>query len=339
MSIAKGDYIVVEAGKNVLLKVREVDGKNITGINQQMKRNSEGVYEKRLPLTVKSSQVLVNLGKTPRPGKVYGVNIEPLYKRVDTNTCGQLLFFVDMDDKQTTRVKKALIRTYKKLAERKLGGVPAQIEIRPVQGKYAGWYKFLPKAEADVLCLKPNLEMSDDKDLTYLIAHEYAHGVWFRMMTRGNIARWIALYDKHMAQSTWEDADLEDIKNESIASEGIRNYLREAEEELRPVIRAVLRSIKSLHGVDAKHLDTLIRQGHSIDEYWPTQVQFADRNVIISEYAMKSPEEFFAEAFSFWFIGKSLPKEVQKLLDRSLSQLAKHQVNGDEEVTTTSDED
>lgn len=334
-TISKGDFLVVDAGTRCLIKVKEVDGKTITGLNQKMKRDAEGKYEKRFPITVKKSEVLVNLGPSPRPGKVYGVNIEPLYKKVDTNTVGEILFFADYDEKQTSVIKKALIRTVKKLKAKRLGGVPFQVEVRNPEGKYAGWYHFLPKAEQDVLCIKPNLDMTTPADLEYVISHEYAHGIWYRMMRAENIAKWIALYDKHMALTSAEEGDLDSIYQEIVDAGSIREFQKNADEETQLVIKACLRSIRALHGVDRKHLDLLLRNGHSIEEYWPSYVEYSEKNVIVTAYGSTKPEEFFAEAFAHWFVGKKLPKEVEKLLIRSLAQLSKGRINSENEEETT----
>ena len=338
-TVKKGDFLVVEAAKRCLIKVKEVEGKNVTGIAQQMKRTADGKYEKRPSITVKTRDIVVNLGATPLPGKVYGVNIEPLYKKVDTNTCGQILFFVDMDDAHTKKTKNALIKVFKKMKAKRLAGVPCEIEVRRPEGKYAGWYHFLPKAENDVLCIKPNFDMMTPADMEYIISHEYAHGVWFRMLRQDNIAAWIELYDQHMALASASEEDLKEILEEAVGEGSIRAYMKACDEDTLPIVKACLRQIRSLHGVDRKHLDVLLRSGRSIEEYWPTYVEFFDRNVIVSEYAQKSPEEFFAEAFSFWFTGKSLPKEVRKLLERSLSQLVRDRINTEDEEETTRDRD
>ena len=41
------------------------------------------------------------------------------------------------------------------------------------------------------------------------------------------------------------------------------------------------------------------------------------------EYAEKSPEELWAEAFSLKFIGKKLPAKLAELLDKCLRTLVK----------------
>lgn len=332
--IKKGDYLIVESAKRCLMKVKEIAGKEISGLNQKMKRGADGQYEKRMTMTVRRRDVLLNLGQSPMPGKVYGVNIEPMYRKIETNTCGTVLFFVDFDDKKIEKTKKALVRTFKKLKKKRLGGLSVEIEIRKAEGKYAGYYHFLPKSGVDVLCIKPNFEMMSDSDLEYVIAHEYAHGIWYRMMRPDNIAKWIALYDKHMLPTRIEEDELKDVYAEMESSGSFREYQRSCDEDTKPVLKAVLKSIRATHGVDRKHLDLLIRHGHSIEEYWPTQVEFTDRGVIVSEYARKSPEEFFAEAFAFWFAGKNLPKEVSKLLVKSLAQLSKGRINAESEEHT-----
>jgi hypothetical protein len=334
MKISKGDFLVIDTGKRMLIKARTVEEGTVSGINQTMKRGKDGRYEKRLPVTARTKEVIVNLGKSPPPGKVYGVKIEPLYQRVDTNTCGQILFFSDMKEKEVTATKNILIKTYKELKKQRLGGIPAQIEVRPPEGKYAGWYHFLPKAEEDVLCVKPDFAVQTPADMRYIIAHEYAHGIWFRMMRPDNIAKWIAMYDKHMALTSSEEDDLTDILNEVIDAGSVRDYMKDADEETLLIVKACLKHIRQVHGIDRKHLDSLMRNGHSIEDYWPTYVEFSEKNVIVSEYAQKSPEEFFAEAFSHNFIGKKIPKDVKDLLTRSLSQLQKGRVNGEEDATT-----
>lgn len=334
MPIKKGDFLIVEAAKRCLIKVKEIDGKNISGLNQKMKRGADGQYEKRLTVAVRRKDVLLNLGPAPMPGKVYGVNIEPLYRKVETNTCGTILFFVDMDDKKVELTKKALIRTFKKLKKKRLGGLSVEIEIRKAEGKYAGYYHFMPKSPTDELCIKPNFDMMTPADLEYVIAHEYAHGIWYRMMRPDNIAKWIALYDKHMLPTKVEQDELADIYAELESHGSMRDFMKSCDEETLPVVKACLKAIKSVHGVDRKHLDMLLRHGHSIEEYWPTQVEYSDRGVIVSEYARKNPEEFFAEAFAFWFAGKNLPKEVSKLLIRSLAQLSKGRINAEDEEHT-----
>lgn len=330
MNFNKGDFLIVEnaIGRNSLIRISEVDKKTVSGADQTMKRNAEGKYEKRFKMTVKHKDVIVNLGPTPPPGKVYGVNIEPLLKKEPTKIAGDILFFTRADEEQVATIKKAVVRTFKQLKKKRLGGISVSIEVRKSEGKYAGYYQFLPKAEEDVLCIKPSLEMATPEDMKYIISHEYAHGIWFRMMRPENVARWIALYDKHMAPTAVSGDALQEIYNEICDAGSVRGYMKECDDETLAAIKSCLKHIRSVHGIDRNHLDHLLRHGHDISEYWPEYVEFSERNVIVSEYAMKSPEELFAEAFSFWFCGRSLPKDVQKLLDRSLAQLSKGRING-----------
>lgn len=341
MKIAKGDFIVAEAPKKGLFKVTEIgeDGR-LAVISQSTKRNSEGKFEKKLKIDVSPKQVLTNLGKAPHAGTVYGVKIEPLYRRESTNLAGDILFYVNMKDAEVEKVKKLAIRFYKKLKEKRLRMSIPEIEIRTPQGKYAGYYKFMPRAEADVLCIKPSLDTMPAQEIEYYFAHEYAHGIWFRHMTDGNVVKWIQMYDKHMALREVDEADLNEVLEEIIAAGSFRDWKRNAEEEDQQIGRACLRHIKHVHGIDKNHLESLLRQGQSLEDYWPTFVEFSEKGVIISEYANKSPEEFFAESFAFWFVGKKLPADVQKLLDRSLSQLIRAgKVLRDEAQSTDSEEE
>lgn len=320
-SLEKGDFLVTQIeGKKQLVKVIDPSDKTkIIGLSQRMTRNAEGEYEKRTKVDFKAKEIVVNLGKSPLPGKVYGVNIEPLFRKEDTNICGEILFFVDFDDKQVAKTKNALIKAYKELKAKNLLIFDATVEIRAAEGKYAGWYKHLPKGPLDILCVKPNFDTMKDSDLRYVILHESAHGIWYRGLSKKSIAKWIQMYEKHMALSECDEDALKEFLDEIKDAGSIRDYLKSAEEEQKLSVKAALKHIKAVHSINAQHLDSLLRQNEPIDEYWPSFVEFSEKNFIISEYAATEPEEFFAEAFAYWITGKKLPKDVQKLLDISLS--------------------
>ncbi len=338
MEIKKGDFVVIDQGKNVLVKVIAIEGKEFRALNQAMKRNTEGKYEKKLPTVFRKRDVVVNLGPSPRPGKVYGVKIEPLYRKEQSDDA-RFLFFVDYDDKLVARTVKAVSRAYADMKKARLNGIPAEIEVRNPEGKYSGWYHFLPRADHDVLCIKPNYEMMQPIDLDYVIKHEYGHGVWFRRLPSRVMARWVAAYDKHMALSSADAKDLDEVLAEVISAGGVRDFLRGADEETTQILKACLRHIRSVHGIDSKHLDLLILDGNDLTSYWPTYVQYSERNVMVSEYARKSPEELFAEAFAFKFTGKSLPKHIDKLMTMSLAKLKSvSAIREDDEETSTRDD-
>lgn len=322
-SLNKKDFAVVELeGKNLLVKVAATEGKSYIGSTQRMSRRSDGTYETRKKITFRRKDVLVNLGPSPKNGKVYGVTVEPLRERVETNTCGEILVFAKLDSKELSRVKTALVKSYKFLDKKGLLKVQPALEIRPPSGKYSGTYQVFPKATSDLLVLYPNFETMDDDYLRYAILHEYGHALWFRCLSDRSIASWIQLYAKHTALNACDEDDLSSMLEEIVSAGSIKDFLRSADdEETKLQVKAILRHIKNLHSITQKHLDKLLRLNEDISSYWPSFVEFSEKNFIISEYAATEVEEFFAEAFSFALTGKKLPKDVKKLLDKSLNRL------------------
>ena len=61
--------------------------------------------------------------------------------------------------------------------------------------------------------------------------------------------------------------------------------------------------------------------GDEVDRYWPKALELGSRETILTPYAKKSPEELASEAFGLKFEGKTLPKKVSEVLDKTLRGL------------------
>ncbi len=80
---------------------------------------------------------------------------------------------------------------------------------------------------------------------------------------------------------------------------------------------------KDLHAIDRKHFELALMLGDDVSVYWPKTVELSEKKVIISDYAKRSPEELFAEAFALNFVGKKLPQKLHDLLDKHMRTLVK----------------
>jgi hypothetical protein len=215
------------------------------------------------------------------------------------------------------------------------GYFKVELEVRQPQGKYAGMYKHRPKGDTDILIIKPDLTMDG---LEYLIHHEYAHGIWYRMMTPKMRLSWVRLYHKYITLQEIKEKELQDILADLEASGSVGGFLREAEENTKAQVKEVLKHILNVHGLNKSHLEMMLENDESISEYWPSSIEMSEKETCITEYARKSPEEFFAEAIAHKFTGRMLPKRVEELYEKTMSRLAKGVVTQTDEAAEDSEE-
>jgi hypothetical protein len=316
MKPSVGDYVLlqVQRGKQDLVRIIKASDGSCKGTLIK-----EG--EDNPAFEFKATEIVANLGHSPRVGDVYGVKIEPLRERLgESSFWGEIRLYVDLDDRQKKRLKKGMQAARDVLERRKLPVVAIDTEIRNPHGKYAGYYKHKPKAEADILCFRPDEEFSN---LEYVICHEYGHGIWFRHMTPKQRMSWINMFHDAVILSKVNKKDLANILDGLKTNGDLSSYMKECDEETLRIMRAIVRHIKQVHDLDRKHFELALITGEDVDVYWPSVIEVSEKNVLVSTYAQKSPEELFAESFGLFCSGKKLPKKVGELLDRTLRSLVK----------------
>jgi len=319
-TFTKGDYILVDVGLKKPKLLKATDGKE--GIEVVTRRDNAGEFAKPGRFAFKQKNILINFGEYVPPGKVYGVDVEVKHGKIETNICGDILLFLSISDAEKKILKNAFIKVFKRLKEMKLLKFNAEIEIRHQFSKMVGCYQFHPKAEKDVLVLYPNFKKITDKDLPYIISHESAHGIWYRHLHDQQKAEWIEAYHKHNEITEVSKKDLQNILEDIINTGSVRAFIKEVPDDANTV-KHCLKFIKRTHGLDARHIELLLKARKDISDYWPTHVEFTEQEILVSEYGKKNAEEFFAESFSFWFSGKQLPKALLSLLHKTLPQTVK----------------
>lgn len=316
MKPSVGDYVLLQVnrGKHDLVRVVKASENNYK-CRLVVEDDANTAFE------FKISEMVANLGHSPRVGDVYGVKIEPLRERMGNSSFwGEIRLYVDLDDKQKKRLKKGMQEARSVLERRKLPVVSIDTEIRNPQGKYAGYYKHKPKAECDILCFRPDEDFSN---LEYVICHEYGHGIWYRHMTPKQRMTWINLFHDAVTLSKVNKKDLANILDGLKTNGDLSSYMKECDEETLRIMRAIVRHIKQVHDLDRKHFELALITGEDVDVYWPSVIEVGEKNVLVSTYAQKSPEELFAESFGLFCSGKKLPKKVSELLDKTLRSLVK----------------
>lgn len=329
MKLQQGAYIILKLNtdKPQLARCTRAEGDDLKAVLEKEKDKDE-----KSPPVIKfqKTDLMAVLGKRPKVGSVYGLKIEPLVRREAYRGWGDARLYNWFDDHQLELLKDGLEDAFKKLkALRVTGQFKVELEIRQPQGKFAGMYKFRPKAETDILIVKPETNM---ENLDYYVFHEYAHGIWYRMMTPKMRLRWIRLFTDYTTLLEMQEKELASLMEDIEAEGSIRAYQKGAEEETKLQIKEILKHIMQIHGIGVSHLDMMLENDESIIDYWPTNLEISEKEEPITDYAKKSPEEFFAEAVSFKFLGRRIPKKIEELYEKTMSRLTKGGIDTTEDA-------
>ena len=317
MEIKVGDYLVLKivAGKNSLVKCCAVaqDGKRGKAV---LETNAD---KPEPPIEFKMREVVANLGHSPSSGSVYGVKVEPIRERLELNLWNEVCVHHPLDDQKRKQLKTAMTAVASKLKSQHAPKLALTTEIRTQTGTMAGYYKYRPKADTDVLCVKLDDDMSD---LEYRFSHEYAHGIWFRNFTPKMKFAWIEMFHTAVEITEYSEADLQSLLEDLKTAGDIRTFVKDnADDNL--VIRAIFRHIKTTHAIEKSHFEMALMLGNEIDQYWPSAMELGEKKLLLSKYAQKSPEELWAECYSMKFIGKKIPSVLDSLLNKCMRSLVK----------------
>lgn len=317
MPVEKDSYVILRFGnKNVLaLAINPERGRAVLDHTLADEEPKHVEYD--------DSNLVANLGKKPKSGTAFGVKIEPFVSGQETKY-GALLFYRTLNDLEKKALKNALTTTYDTLGEMRLNIFPlTSLQVRPKRGKYAGHYKFKRgrSGTTDHVVLHPE-SFEDVKYNTYVLYHEYAHAIWFKLVSNRTKARWIRLYRKRLELSNILKERLEPMLEELMAFSGsLREFYKELDDQDRLVFKEVLMHYRRYHKMTPADLDILhVDDSEAFASMWPKRTTLVEEKPDLSEYSLTNVDEFFAEAFAFSMTGKKIPKDVQKALDVTLKK-------------------
>jgi len=316
MEISTGDYVVLDLAKAQLAKVVRAE----KPFKAVLERDREAESSKVVPVEFKLSDVLANLGKSPRAGTVHGVKIEPLHRTDSSKFFASIRIYQDMSEERYKAFRQEMISFIKTIKAKGLAGPSVELEVRPVSGKYSGYYKFHRTGDTDILCVRPNESLDG---MSYIFAHEWGHAIHNRMMPKHIWLKWIKSYHDHVSVTSIDDAELISLREEIEAVRSLGEYLKDCTEDVKPIVKAILKYVSQVQGLSKHHLELMLASDESLEEIWPTALDLSNKDMVISEYAEKSPEEFFAECFAFHFLGRKLPKNLAALMEVTLRSLVK----------------
>lgn len=319
MQVSQGDYVILNMGKKPeLARISQVPEGKKGKLQATLCREVDTEVKTVLPVEFTMTEVVSILGKRPRIGSVYGAKVEPLLKTRNSKIWNEIRFYAYIDEAWEKLIVKEVAVAMHKLEKMRLDGVQLDLEIREVGGKYAGWYKNYPRRDIDKLCVKP---MPNAEGLHGVVWHEYGHAIWFRRMTSKQRFEWVKLYHEYIGLQDVSESDLNKIRKQVEASGSMGRYAKEADEEQQLIFKCIMRQISQVHNMQKKHLDMALFQGESLKDFWPTSLEMSEKQVIVTDYARKNPEELFAESFQLHVEGKKLPKAVRLLMETTLGKL------------------
>ena len=321
MKINQGDYLILRMGVRAeLARCTKAEDKKYTAVLEKESKDVEGSAKIDV-VEFEYRDVLTNLGRHPEVGTVYGQKIEPLKKQFTAgNAWTNIKLYQDLTETEEEALKHELVVASKRLRALGVHGLKHVVEVRNPQGKYAGYHKYRPKGEVDILCVKPEKNL---EGLQYLIFHEYAHGMWHRSINARTRLRWIQLYHEYITLQAVLGTELEEVLSEVTSAGSIKDFLSDCDDQSLLIVKDALRHISHVHSLNKKHLELALVQGESIEAYWPTSLELSEKETCITEYARVSPEEFFAEAFAFHFCGRKVPKKIEAVINTTLGRLIK----------------
>lgn len=320
MGIQVADYVIGqdEKGRKYLAQVVKIRGDKV-----HVALDKDRAYKPQNAM-FETSQIVAVLGHEPAHGTAYGCKVEPYRSTLVHPEWGNVHLFVKKTKADLKALRTGFDRVAAKLKRHGIFGFVAQgaleTEVRPPSGKYSGMYKFSNKGgePQDRMLLKPTPESAFDR----VIAHEAGHGVWFRLLNAKLQARWVNLYHSYMKLKQFEPHAIRKLRDQYIEdSLPVAEFRSGLDEDASAMFDLLIGSVSSTTRLANKHLDLLAANGDLgvIHDSWPLHLEDSDHEIVVSEYASTSPEEFFAEAFCNWLLGVKLPKRVTKAIEKTVS--------------------
>jgi hypothetical protein len=326
MKISESDYVVCKDPQQPKKQPFLV---NVTSVGEE---HFKGILEhdrhlKQEHVKLPKFAVLANLGDDPTPGTYAGADARDIFKKTVQHGIWNDVHYLSKPNKA---VRKALMHsldvTGDKLDRMGFSHLFDSVctEIRSGRGKYAGMYIHSGKED------KPHrlqLFLKDDHStqMNYVLYHEAGHAIRYQYVKSPKIrSLWLKWFNLSVPVEPIEEKEFKKLlkRIEKEECESVGEFGSSLEEEDQRTLKTVLRFIKQIHHVGAKELNCLLaaQKYEQLSDLWPSrELDVSDLKPIVSEYATKNVEELFAESFAFYMTKKKLPKNIEKLLENTLS--------------------
>lgn len=328
----KDSYVILDLDEKPVLAYAFTKGKAML---------EKGIEDSETVKTVKfeSSQVLACLGNSPKPGSsVFGITINPYEKTFKVKGWGQIHIYLKLKNRELKYLKECIEDVLKTLKKYKatdflpLAGTKVYI---PASKEVSYSAKKPTKANPDMLTDTMTLHPETFKEKDYLknvILKGCAIGVWKNQVPEDIKARWVSMFSKRTEIHTVDQATLDSMHDNLVSYleenpgawvKDFKNNVLEPEDGL--ILDSIFLKIKRIHYLSAPEVLNVLKQRgvKRFDMYWPESTDFSEQVADINEDSGKSVEALFINAFTYHVDGRSLPKDVSKLMSKTLKSLTR----------------
>lgn len=327
----KGDFCIGQARNDKgVLKTFLFKASAITkGIVVGSLEHDRHIMGKNNSIEIPAKDVIVNLGKEPKQGKVYGVDVSNIHRgRHQHEHFGTIHWFYVPEKEIGKALNVAFDKSYKILKHNRLDFMVQDSciwEVLPTNGqKLAGMYKRSRDIAKKPHRLQIHPEVMPTTEFVYIILHELSHHLDWEFATSTKLkAAWLRLFNTTIKLTTIKKDKSIEILNQLLDGEDRPSDFKTVlSDEDTLIYKWILRTIQKDASLSVRELDILFEADYKDDirAVWPQRtIPQKELVPVISEYATKNYRECFAEAVSFYLIGKKLPKNVTTLLDKTFS--------------------
>jgi hypothetical protein len=304
--LEKNYVVFVQGNKKALGRVKKDLGEVVSVLTEPSQTSVE----------IDKSAILAVLGTNPPQGKVYGVDVKPKKYgfSIDETEVTSFISRSIFDQKSLTREVTSAFNSVKedtkKVANRDIA-INA-IDLQHKNNKTAGMYYQYKDGSNKV---EVYLDSMDVDEIYEILAHEVGHHVWYDMVTPVYKTKWIKLFHEsaldviHVPTKT-----IKSFWDEFAASGHVED------DQQKALLKMIRWHLSKVHHLSSKSVKHLLSTGESIAEYLPDNGYMSLPTATLTEYATKSAEEFFAEAYRLYLLN-TLPKSIDKAMDKTLGNL------------------
>jgi hypothetical protein len=329
------DYVVVQTKSErpkptyTLVKVTSFSGSTING------RLEVNPHIKPQTVSFPTSDIVVNLGASPAPGKVYGVDTSNIYRKTLNHPAfGEVHFMCKPTPSEIKKLDSAMKSLHVKLKKNKLlfliedGSTTFEV-VDHAYSKYAGMFRMSKnrdRAPSRIsVCASANaLATIGVDDYEYVLAHELGHALHFHHIKSFPTldAAWLRAYTNSVTPRIVDRDLTHKLKGLLLSERSVSGSLAMIPEEDMEAAKLCFRWVNTTCGLKAKDLDLLLETGkdQTLTELWPSwELVLRELKPKLTLYSTKSYMELFAESFAYWITGKTLPAKLQSLMDKTVA--------------------
>ena len=327
----KDNYVILDINGKKKLAIAFTKGKALLEDGIENEDTAETV-------SFEAGQVLACLGPNPEPGSsVMGVSINPYEGSLKVKGFGKINYYRKMKKRELRYLKEVIEDCHAVLKKNKATDfLPlASMQVFTKFGKSEIGYKSKaatknnPDAPTDTFIIMPET-LTEKTYLANLIYLLCSKAIWKHQIPDDIKARWVTLFSKRTEIHTVDQnlldtmfTNLTDFLEEHPNAQ-VKDFANEyLEDEDKAILTNIFDTVKRIHKLKTDELITVYRQKgkKSMVKFWPTSADFSEQIADIDEDSAKSVDNFFVSAFTYHLSGKSIPKDVAKLIQRTLKNM------------------